>query len=104
MLTTRHRPDRTGHARSLEVDLPAYWSSYLINGDASGLDADELEEARQVVDYLAFSGYRIVDVARNYDPETDCYDAADPFCGRYDGLLTEMLHYVCDHHPELDQS
>lgn len=38
---------------TIERTLPAYWASYLINGDASGLETGE----REVIDqYLASEG------------------------------------------------
>ena len=31
----------------IEYTLPAYWASYLINGDSSGLSAEEIAEANK---------------------------------------------------------
>ena len=48
--------------------LPAYWASYLINGDASGMTDDELvlaHKAEQLL--LTHGGWRVVDVARDAD-------------------------------------
>lgn len=98
MLTTRHAPDLSGPYRCMEVELPAYWCTYLINADASGLDDAELQEANEVEEFLLFSGYRICDVLRDGD------DPVEPFIGRYDGKLCDMLTYVCDYYSELDQS
>lgn len=68
---------------------PAHWASYLVNGDASGL---EPREAALADAWLAREGVRVVGVAdaeawfswsaRLYAPELDC-----------DGCA--MLDYVC---------
>lgn len=49
--------------RVIETAAPAYWASYLVNGDASGLDAREIAladqwQAKQAPAY-------VVDVARD---------------------------------------
>ena len=39
--------DGSGNAYDVTVyTLPAYWACYLINGDASGLEDDEIEAGR----------------------------------------------------------
>lgn len=47
------------------ITLPAHWASYLVNGDASGLDAGEVAE---IDEYLASElepGWSVVDVNRD---------------------------------------
>lgn len=41
--------------------LPAYWASYLINGDASGMEDDERAEADEYLDSLG-AGWSCCDV------------------------------------------
>lgn len=60
------------------IELPAAWASYLINGDASSLDAEEIAAASE---YIA-----------NYDV-VDCVE--ETRIGSFDGLITEMLDYSC---------
>lgn len=62
-------------------DAPAYWASYLINGDDSGL-ADELERGK--IDRWLGS--------QNLPIPVDCGN--ESFIGRFNGLQTEMLEYT----------
>tara|TARA_R100000458_G_scaffold37733_2_gene35187 strand:+ start:873 stop:1136 length:264 start_codon:yes stop_codon:yes gene_type:complete len=36
----------------IEERLPVYWGSYLVNGDASGLDPKEIHEVEDTLQYL----------------------------------------------------
>ncbi len=40
-----HRTMKTASFRFASFRLPAYWASYLVNGDASGIDAEEQSAA-----------------------------------------------------------
>ena len=67
------------------ITAPAYWASYFVNSDASGLS---VEEKTQADAWLAREGVKIVDVVRYddgeatesrftwsyrlYNPEADC--------------------------------
>lgn len=42
------------------VTLPAHWASALINGDVSGLDDDEADQARMMMHKLATDGWQVV--------------------------------------------
>lgn len=66
--------------KSFTVTAPSYWASYYINGDASGLEDDELKAADAFFDYLA------KDV-----PNLSCTDAEDAGFVRY--------HDACDFYP-----
>lgn len=35
-----------------QVCLPAHWASYLVNGDASGMDDDDVEQVDYVIAHL----------------------------------------------------
>ncbi len=63
-------------------DLPAHWASALINGDTSGLSLCPGDLA----EFLAWS---------EQNPElaqpVSCSD--EPFIGRWNGLICEMLTY-----------
>jgi hypothetical protein len=65
--------------RPVKHDLPAYWASYLINGDASGL---EPEEKKACDDYLT---------KRELPGPVDCKPAG---FGRFDGLGCELETYT----------
>lgn len=60
-------------------DAPAHWASYLVNGDASGLDDKDVELADQFQN----------DIAPSY--VVSCED--DTFLANYKGLITEMITY-----------
>lgn len=52
-LNNNASPATTGHTLELhEYTAPSSWSSYLINGDASGLDADEKHGADRWIETL----------------------------------------------------
>ncbi len=76
----------SGQRRTIKVDMPAHWASYLINGDASGL-----------VDY---HGESLVDVHERLAAEgvenAHCVDVGEPFTARdtWTRLLTEMATYT----------
>lgn len=65
----------------LTFEAPAYWASYLINGDDSGL-SDELE--RNKIDKFL--------EAEKLPMPVSCSD--ESFIGRFDGLQCEMLEYT----------
>lgn len=57
------RDDRTGKVHPVtHIVAPAAWASYLVNGDASGLSAEEKAQADA---WLEREGVRIVDVERD---------------------------------------
>jgi hypothetical protein len=65
----------------ITFEAPAYWASYLINGDDSGLD-DELER-NKIDNWLA---------KNNLPMPASCSD--NSFIGRFNGLQTELLEYT----------
>lgn len=78
-----------------EITAPSYWASALINGDFSGLDADEAKWVERWMDRLAERGWAVVDIKR--DEEGEAYDR---FSGGYrspDGILIrggDVVDYV----------
>jgi hypothetical protein len=62
-----------------QYDLPAYWASYLINGDDSGLEGEELYYADK---FLA---------AFNLPMPVSCEPAG---IGRFNGLMCDMETYT----------
>lgn len=60
-----------------EVEAPAYWASYLVNGDASGLEDYELNQARAFERKLAQDGWHIVSCGESYTGRWKVYDYAD---------------------------
>lgn len=65
---------------TLTHSLPAYWASYLINGDDSGLSAEEKQEAD---DYLEKNNFpNFVDVGESYISRGN--DATDLLCDTAD--------------------
>jgi hypothetical protein len=75
---------------SITYSLPAYWASYLINGDASGLLPGE---QRTIDAWLAKDGL---------DSPVDC--AAEPYFSRHNdahtGLAGDVLDYTFLLNPE----
>lgn len=62
-----------------EVRLPAYWASYLVNGDASGLDDSEIKKVK---------------AWQRENPHlsvVSCQD--DQGIGVFDGLLVDLLTF-----------
>lgn len=57
-----------------------YWASYLINGDGSGLDANELRAAQAFEASLERDGWSIVGMGKEY-------------IGRYNGQLADLADY-----------
>tara|TARA_A100001201_G_scaffold20400_3_gene22808 strand:+ start:53 stop:307 length:255 start_codon:yes stop_codon:yes gene_type:complete len=45
-----------------EVRLPIYWASYLVNGDASGLEDGEEDQVKQTLEHLELDKWICVDV------------------------------------------
>ena len=45
-----------------EVRLPIYWASYLVNGDASGLENGEENQVQETLEYLELDKWICVDV------------------------------------------
>ena len=46
----------------IEVRLPIYWSSYLVNNDASGLEDGEEDQVQKTLEYLKLDKWICVDV------------------------------------------
>ena len=46
----------------IEVRLPIYWASYLVNNDASGLEDGEEDQVRETLEYLELDKWICVDV------------------------------------------
>ena len=75
------------------VTLPAYWASYLINGDASGIS----EKERALCDNQA-AGLNVIDVAR--DDSGEAQEARftwsyDLYSGDSNTTGGEVLDYIC---------
>jgi hypothetical protein len=64
-----------------EIDAPAYWASYLVNGDASGLDDNEHGKADAWSGKL--DGWFVVSVKEDSE-----------YIGRWYGLQTDMCTYI----------
>ena len=80
MNTKKGKVTGSGNApRVVEHELPAYWASYLINGDASGISGVEQYEADK---FLA---------EHNLPEPVSCSD--ETHIGRFDGLMCDMLVY-----------
>ena len=45
-----------------EVRLPIYWASYLVNGDASGLEDGEEKQIQETLEYLNIDKWICLDV------------------------------------------
>lgn len=65
--------------KTIEVNLPAYWASALVNGDDWGLEGDDL------VQYQTWL-YANTAIAIHSCSE-------ESYIGRYDGLICDMLTY-----------
>ena len=46
----------------IEVRLPIYWASYLVNNDASGLEDGEENQVQETLKYLELDKWIYVDV------------------------------------------
>ena len=46
----------------IEVRLPIYWASYLVNNDASGLEDGEENQVQETLEYLELDKWICVDV------------------------------------------
>ena len=46
----------------IEVRLPIYWASYLVNDDASGLEDGEEDQVKETLEYLELDKWICVDV------------------------------------------
>ena len=46
----------------IEVRLPIYWASYLVNNDASGLEDGEENQVKETLEYLELDKWICVDV------------------------------------------
>ena len=66
---------------TLKITLPAYWASYIINGDGSGLEPGEKEIADRAIKRECGDEWTIIDCSeearftwsyRLYNPEADC--------------------------------
>jgi hypothetical protein len=70
---------KSGKAPSvIEYDLPAYWASYLINGDDSGIEGKDQYEADK---FLA---------ERNLPSPVSCEPAG---IGRFNGVMCDLETY-----------
>ena len=52
-----------------EVRLPIYWASYLVNGDASGLEDGEENQVQETLEYLELDKWICVDVKDDFSFE-----------------------------------
>jgi hypothetical protein len=79
----------------ITITAPAYWASYLVNGDDSGITPEEKARADA---WLARQGVDVVDVERGADGEavesrfTWSYRIHDPLADCSGG---DVLNYVC---------
>jgi hypothetical protein len=67
--------------KTITFEAPAYWASYLINGDASGLGHVEKAKADK---FISQQGKNVRAVC--------CSD--EPYIGQFDGLTRDMLSYT----------
>jgi len=67
----------------INVTLPAYWASALINGDWSGLEFYDQDEAIRAKAWQLESGLHVL----------SCSETS--FMARFEGVLTECLEYQC---------
>ena len=76
-------------------NAPSYWASYLVNGDSSGLEQEEIEQADKFAEWL---GGNIVDCTGEHDddhPGFMRYHDAQQFgtlaadCSRYTALVEQ---------------
>jgi hypothetical protein len=51
------------------VTLPAHWASFLVNGDASGLEPGEASRITQHLDNVLEPDWRVIDVSRDGEGE-----------------------------------
>lgn len=77
-------PSRTTHHTALMLTLTAWasWASYLINGDASGLEPDEVSALRQWVQEEGLEGRLCVSCD------------GDTYLGSFMGMRGECLQYT----------
>lgn len=61
---------------------PAYWASYLVNGDASGMEEDELAKCDKWLAHQTKEGWRVVSCE------------GESFIGRFQGMQTELVEYT----------
>ena len=69
----------------IEVDTaeaPAHWACYLINGDASCIDEEDIKACDAWQESLA--PWYVV----------SCQDDEEPFMRQWDGLLTDCITYI----------
>lgn len=57
---------KQGNFETTEVTGPAHWASALINGDRSGLDANEIDELDQWCEQNLQGGWDVIDVGEPY--------------------------------------
>jgi len=69
---------RNRKRKVLTVDLPSYWASYLINGDASGMSQLEFDHCNCRTKNLGYC--------------SGCSD--ESYFGRFDGLGCDLLTYT----------
>jgi hypothetical protein len=67
---------------AIEVTAPSAWASYLINGDASGIDANEQRDADTMVATIGCG-----------DP-VDCEDAGFVHCPDFGGYAADCQVYT----------
>lgn len=69
---------RVRESKSMTIDLPSYWASYLINGDSSGLQQSEIDQCDKDTKGLG-----------------SCVQCTDEtWFGQYGGLGCDMLTYT----------
>lgn len=66
---------------------PAAWASYLINGDGSGLEADEADKAERFADWLVSGQWQTGSIVSCSDDEF--------FCHRHDATQFGALAAMC---------
>ena len=72
------------------ADMPSYWASYLINGDASGM---EDAEQKQCDDYLR----------KEFGEDWDVVDCGDTsFFGTFEGLGHDLIQYTLHRHEPVE--
>tara|TARA_Y100000592_G_scaffold281_1_gene436 strand:- start:488 stop:739 length:252 start_codon:yes stop_codon:yes gene_type:complete len=48
--------------KTTEIRLPIYWASYLVNGDASGLEENEETTIQETLEWAELTDHECIDV------------------------------------------
>ena len=48
--------------KTTEITLPIYWASYLVNGDASGLEENEEKTIHETLEWAELTNHECIDV------------------------------------------